>query len=318
MPEFDQLQIRKVDGGLLLIFRELLLRRRASAVASQLGLSPSAISHALTRLRDAFGDPLFIRRSHGLEPTQRALELGPRIEALIEMIGTAVSGDARFDPAESRRRFRIVCADHISTLLAPPLVEIFRREAPGATFSARPAFLHQALRAVRRDEADVAIGVFEQVPRGLVATPLFEDDYCVIARKDHPTVRGSVDLKTYLSIGHVFVGNPDGMLSEQSSLDDAKAMSATYGKVPSADLIRTHAYLIQWETVMLLVSESDVLADCPRRLAKRFASRLGLQVMDQPLPPFHMAVQAVRRADAPDAAVDWFMEKLTAVFAAPA
>src|SRR5580658_1413 len=141
MPEFDTLQIRKVDGGLLLIFRELLLRRRASAVASQLGLSPSAISHALTRLRDAFGDPLFIRRSHGLEPTQRALELGPRIEALIAALGAAVSDDQSFDAARSRRRFRIVCPDDIATLLAAPLVEAFRRAAPRASFSTRPAYL---------------------------------------------------------------------------------------------------------------------------------------------------------------------------------
>src|SRR5690348_16420879 len=100
MTDFDTLQIRKIDGGLLLIFRELLLRRRASSVAGQLGLSPSAISHALTRLRDVFGDPLFIRRSHGLEPTQRAIELGPKVEQLIQLIGTTVGGDAGFDPAE--------------------------------------------------------------------------------------------------------------------------------------------------------------------------------------------------------------------------
>ena len=96
-----------MDGGLLLIFRELLIRRRAGEVASCLGLSPSAISHSLTRLRDLFGDPLFIRRSHGLEPTLRAIELGPRIEALIELLGAVVGGDAGFEPGGSRRRFRI-------------------------------------------------------------------------------------------------------------------------------------------------------------------------------------------------------------------
>src|ERR1700753_4419677 len=107
MTEFDQLQIRKLDGGLLLIFRELLARRQASAVARQLGLSPSAISHALTRLRDVFGDALFVRRSHGLEPTRRALEIGPRIEALIAAMGEAVAGEAGFDPALTPRRFQI-------------------------------------------------------------------------------------------------------------------------------------------------------------------------------------------------------------------
>src|SRR5215469_5901896 len=111
MAEFDQLQIRKLDGGLLLICGGLLQRRQASADARQNGLSPSAISHALTRLRDVFGDPLFIRRSHGLEPTQRALELGPRIEALIEALGETVGGEAAFDPAATRRRFKIACAE---------------------------------------------------------------------------------------------------------------------------------------------------------------------------------------------------------------
>ena len=309
MAEFDTLQIRKVDGGLLLIFRELLLRRRASAVASQLGLSPSAISHALTRLRDAFGDPLFIRRSHGLEPTQRALELGPQIEQLIGLLGSAIGGAGGFDPGESQRRFRIVCPDHFATMLAAPLVEAFRREAPNATFSTRPAYLEHALRAVRRDEADVALGVFDQLPRGLAGRLLFEDDYCVIARVGHPTVQGAVDARTYITIGHVFVGNPDGMLADDTAYD-RKAMSASYGENPGPALIRSHAYFAEWETVMLLVAESDVLADCPRHLAQRFAARLGLQVLAPPYPPFKMPVQAVRRTDAPDAGVDWLMEKI--------
>lgn len=314
MAEFDALQIRKIDGGLLLIFRELLLRRRASAVAGQLGLSPSAISHALTRLRDAFGDPLFIRRSHGLEPTQRALELGPQIEQLIKLIGTAVGGDPGFDAGESQRRFRIVCPDHIASMLGGPMAEAFRREAPNATFSVRPAFLDRALRAVRRDEADVAIGIFEQIPRGLTAARLYDDHYCVIARAGHPIVQGSVDWSTYASIGHVFCGMPDGLLGDDPTFFDRKAISATYGDNPGPEMIRTRAYFAQWESVMLLVAETDLLADCPRRLAERFAARLGLQIIDPPYPLFPMQVQAVRRADAPDAGVDWVMEKIAAAF----
>jgi len=314
MAEFDTLQIRKIDGGLLLIFRELLLRRRASAVAGQLGLSPSAISHALTRLRDVFGDPLFIRRSHGLEPTQRALELGPQVEQLIKLIGTAVGGDAGFDPGDSHRRFRIVCPDHIASMLGGPLADAFR-EAPNATFSVRPAFLDRALRAVRRDEADVAIGIFEQIPRGLAATPLYEDHYCVIARVGHPRVAGAIDWPTYADISHVFCGIPDGLLADDAAFYDRRAMTATYGDNPGPGMIRTQAYFAQWESIMLLVAETDLLADCPRRLAERFAARLGLQIVAPPYPPFAMPVQAVRRADAPDAGVGWLMQKIAAAFA---
>ena len=308
MIEYDQTQIRKLDGGLLLIFRELMARRRASEVAQHLGLSPSAISHALGRLRDLFGEPLFIRRSHGLEPTQRAVELSPQIDALIELIGATVTTE-EFDPARTRRRFRIVCPDDIAPLIGDRLVNAFRAGAPRAHFSTRWAILERALRAVRRGEADVALGVFTQIPSGLVATPLFDDDYCVIARRGHPTVNGSVDLMTYARIGHIFVGNPDGMLSDETPID-RDVMNVTYGELPDAKLVRTHAFVTQRETAMLIVSGTDVLADCPRRLALRYADRLGLQVLDPPFEPFRYSVQAVRRAEPADPGLDWLMRRL--------
>jgi DNA-binding transcriptional LysR family regulator len=316
MSEFDQLQIRRVDGGLLLIFRELLARRQASAVARQLGLSPSAISHALARLREVFDDPLFIRRPHGLEPTQRALDLGPRVEALIEAIGQAVGGEPTFDPRGTRRRFKLACAQPIESVIGPALAQAFREEAPLATFSTRYAVLDHALRAVRRGEVDVALGVFGHIPPALAARRLFDDDYCVIARQGHPRVRGErVEAATYAMAGHIFVGNPDGALADESPIDRA-AIDATYGALPGPDVIRTHAYVSLWETAMLIVASTDAMADCPRSLATRYAARLGLQVLDPPFPPFRFTVQAVRRAGAADPGLDWFMTKLSAAIEA--
>ena len=308
MNEFDQSQIRKLDGGLLLIFRELLLRRRASEVAQHLGLSPSAISHALVRLRDTFGQPLFIRRSHGLEPTQKALELGPRIEALLTLMGETLSADIGFDPLRSRRRFRIACPDDIASLIGVRLVDTFARAAPAAHFATRWAILDRALRAVRRGEVDLALGVFRQIPAGLVATPLYDDDYCVIARRGHPTVDGAISLAAYGRTGHLFVGNPDGALADDTAID-REAMDATYGELPPAGLVSTRGYVPQWETAMLIVASSDVVADCPRRLAERYADRLGLQVLAPPFKPFRFTVQAVRSAGG-DLGVDWLMDRI--------
>lgn len=316
MNEFNSVQIRKLDGGLLLIFRELMARRRASDVAQHLGLSPSAISHALGRLRDLFGEPLFIRRSHGLEPTQRALELAPRIERLLGLIDEMVSADSGFDPAASRRRFRIAGPEDIASLIAEPLIAAFRREAPRAMFSTRWAILDRALRAVHRGEADVALGVFTAIPAGLSSQPLFDDEQCVIARKGHPRVDGSLDLATYARVGHLYVGNPDGALADDPPID-RPTMDATYGVLPLEPQIRTHGYVSQWETAMLAVSGSDVLAECPRRLAQRYAERLGLQVLEPPYPPFRFTIQAVRRAENNDAGVDWLMEKLAEAVATP-
>src|SRR3569623_518493 len=122
MSDFDLNQIRRLDGGLLLVFRELLRPRRASEVADRLVLSPSASSHALTRLRDLFGDPLFVRRPHGFEPTRRAEELGPKIEALIELAGQTLTTDAGFAPARSRRRFRFAAPEFVTALIGGTLI----------------------------------------------------------------------------------------------------------------------------------------------------------------------------------------------------
>ena len=311
MADFDQLKIRRVDGGLLLIFRALLAHRRASEVSQRLGLSQSAISHALTRLRDLFGDPLFIRRSHGFEPTRRALELGPRVEALIDLIGSAVSEDGGFDPKRSQRRFGIACPDWVMTLMADGLTESFRRAAPNAAFAARPVYLHRALAAVRRGEVDIAIGAFDAIPADLRSQKLYDDEYCVLARRAHPTVKGKVDADTYRTIGHVFVGNPEGALSDEEPWDD-EIMAATYGRLPEAnERVRTHGYVTSWETAMLMVSSSNALVECPRRLARKYARKLGLQVLDPPYPKFRFRIEAARRS-ADDPGVDWLVERVKA------
>src|SRR6185437_8973237 len=129
MSDFDVNKIRRLDGGLLLVLRELLRTRRASAVAARLGLSPSAISHSLNRLREVFDDPLFIRRPHGFEPTRRAEELGPQVDALLELAQRTLSRDAGFDPASSRRFFRFAAPEFVTALIGAELINRLRDRA---------------------------------------------------------------------------------------------------------------------------------------------------------------------------------------------
>jgi len=130
MSDIDFNNIRRLDGGLLLVFRGLLRRRQTTAVALELGLSQSAVSHALTRLRDLFEDPLFIRRPHGLEPTRRALELAPRVDALIDLAGETLEREGKFDAARSTRRFTLGAPESLMALIGANLVKAFRKYAP--------------------------------------------------------------------------------------------------------------------------------------------------------------------------------------------
>src|SRR4029450_7302967 len=107
MSDIKSTDIRRLDGNLLLVFRELIRTRRTTETARGLGITQSTVSHALARLRDLFGDPLFMRRPHGLQPTPRALELAPRIDSLIDMAGAMMTREGGFDPARSERQFRL-------------------------------------------------------------------------------------------------------------------------------------------------------------------------------------------------------------------
>jgi DNA-binding transcriptional LysR family regulator len=302
MSEFDLNQIRRLDGGLLLVFRELLRTRRASTVAQRLGLSPSAISHALTRLRDLFDDPLFIRRPHGFEPTRRAEELGPKIDALIELTGQTLSKDAGFDPALSRRMFRFAAPEFVTALIGAALINRLKAAAPEVTFGVSFSGEEDAFRALRKGEIEFAIGRFGAARPGFTVEPLFDDEYCVVARRDHPQLKGAIDEPQWQGIGHIYAWS-------------AAEVGGDTG--PAHIRIKSLAFVPQWLTALTMAASTDGLVTCARRLAERHAERLGLQVLDLPFPPNRISVSVMRRTGTADAGVDWFLGEVREAVALP-
>ncbi|HSH99263.1 MAG TPA: LysR substrate-binding domain-containing protein [Reyranella sp.] len=289
--DIEEPDIRRLDGRLLLVFRELARRRRTTEAARRLGITQSTVSHALGRLRELFGDPLFVRRPHGLEPTPRALELAPRIEALIDMAGTVMARGG-FDPARSERCFRLAAAEFVLALIGGPLIQALRRAAPRASFTVD--FLQGAatLAALERGEFDLAIGEFLRLPAGVETEPLYRDRYCVVARRRHPTIRGSIDERTYRTAANIFVGR-----SGETGI--------TAATLPDPKIVSTVALVPRWLTALTMVATSDAIATCPRRLAERMAPGLGLQVIEYAAAGPRFTVSAVRRAGDTDAGINW-------------
>ena len=284
------------------MFRELLRERRASRVAESLGLSQPAISHALTRLRDLFEDPLFVRRPHGFEPTRRALELGPQIEALIGLAGEALNPNAGFDPARSTRLFRIGAPDFVTGLIGAELINRFRVAAPRAYFAIGHVAEEDAFKALRQGEVDFAVGRFGAARPGYVVEPLFEDVYCVAARQGHPRVSGSIDVATWRAVGHIFAWNRSETGEDDG--DDDNGQVVALAAVP------------HWLTALTLVAATDGIATAPRKLVERHADRLGLQVLDMPFPPKRIVVSVMRRRGVADPGADWFLDEIRAAVAA--
>lgn len=302
MSDIDLNKLRRLDGGLLLVFRELLRTGRASQTAEKLGLSQPAISHALGRLRDLFDDPLFVRRPHGFEPTQRALALGPQIDALISLAGEALSPNAGFDPAHSTRTFRIGAPEFVTALIGSTLINRLRQIAPRVVFIVGHVSEEDAFKALRRGEIDFAVGRFGAPRPGYVVEPFYEDSYCVAARRGHPRLAGAIDLASWREFGHVFAWSPSETGEDAGDDNDGKV--AMLASVP------------QWLTALMLVSDTDGIATVPRKLAERHADRLGLQVLDLPVPPNKISVSVMRRKGVADRGAEWFLDLVRAAVAA--
>jgi DNA-binding transcriptional LysR family regulator len=298
MNEINMAKISQLDGSLLLVLRELLRQRRATAAAQRLGLSQSAVSHALARLRDLFDDPLFIRKPHGLEPTRHALELAPRIDHLLASMQDAMGLQSRFSAASTTRIFRIGAPDHVTTLLAPTLLQRLSASAPDARIAFSQELGAAAERALLRDELDLALGLFEQRERQLSFERLYEDRYCLIARRDHPILKRKLNPAQYARLDHVQV----------SVSADFRAPSFAQAD-PAWRPRRTAAAVPRFLIAFAVVAQSDSVAIVPSRLARRHARHFNLRVHALPFELAPISVRVARRKQ-PDAGIDFLIDQL--------
>jgi DNA-binding transcriptional LysR family regulator len=273
--------IRALDGTLLLIFRELLRTGRARDVAEALDLSPSAVSYALARLRLLFKDELFIRRSHGFEPTARAMELRPLLDNLISLAASLFAPEVAFDPADSQRCFRFAAPEFVAAVIAAPLIEGLRANGPAISMQVWPMPEAQALAAIRDETLDFALGRFERIEPPLRREDLYVDESCVIARADHPDVDAALNLRAWSLLDCMFSG-PRPPSHRQIGPDGAPSV-----------------------VTPLVVAATDHIATYPQRSAERLAALLPIRIV--PAPRSARIAISVARPGPSDAGLDWFL-----------
>ncbi|HXQ08569.1 MAG TPA: LysR substrate-binding domain-containing protein [Bradyrhizobium sp.] len=299
----DQIRLRRLDFSMLVIFRDLVRQQKTTIVAAQLGLSQSAISHALSRLREVLGDPLFVRRPSGLEPTLRALELLPKVETILRLAQDALDLPAHFDPVSSTRSFRLAGNDLVGALITPSLLGLLRKEAPGCRVAFKFAVGAASLNALRTNDLDLAIGRIWDLSEDFQATPVFEESFVVVIRKHHPATRGKLSLDDYLALDHILVsfsGGFWGMVDQ--ALKRRRLKRRVVASVP------------MFMTAMSTAAQSNLAATVPARLAAKYAKQLGLAVFDTPLKIDTFTISLVRHArSASDPGLDWLSHKILQV-----
>jgi DNA-binding transcriptional LysR family regulator len=298
-----KIDIRKIDMTLLLIFQEIMRHKKLTTAADRLGLTQSSISHALKRLRTIFEDELFIRQQNGVAPTAKAVELYPLIENIIELTRQALDASTDFVPASVRGVLRVGVLDNHSAQFAAPLIGLMRREAPGLQISFKPMERNHALRALAQNEIDVALGFFWKLSTSFVGKALFADGYVVVVRKGHPFIKKKLTLTEYVKADHLRISIAGRFHSlVDRALGERNLSRTLVAVVPS------------FFPALTTVAQTDLIATVPRRLAKIYARRFGLQVLDLPVKVQDYKVSAVlheRNEHSPMHA--WLIEKLSAI-----
>ena len=202
------MNLSKIDLNLLVYFSVLLREGNVTKAAEHLGLSQPAMSNGLRRLRKVFNDPLLVRTSNGMMPTDKAKELQPLVQNVLSQIELFVQPTIDFDPMHSKRLFRVMASDYAETTLLPRVRTRMAKEAPDTALDIlTPSDV--TFQDIEVGNVDLVINRFDQLPQSLHLSVLWNDNFSCVMREDSP-YRQDFNFDKYLMANHVWV-NKTGM-----------------------------------------------------------------------------------------------------------
>lgn len=300
MSDLSTSQLRRLDLTLLLVFLGLVRHRKAADVAAELGLTQSAISQAVKRLRDIFGDDLFLRRPHGMEPTATALALEDPVRRAVEALRGALGAARAFDPMRAEGVVRIAALDAEQAVLIPPLAARLRQSAPGLRLSVLPLGRGDAIGALNEGRADLALGFIWDLPDTILSEALYEENFLVTGLPQALPEAPLISLDAYCAADHVLV-SPAGDL--RGVVDDRLAAMGRRCAVT----LGLPAFL----PALAAVASSGGLLTLPSRLARRLAPGFGLVTATPPVEVRRFPVSVFwHRRNATDPRTAWLQGQL--------
>lgn len=197
------MNINMVDLNLLLVFDALQRTHSVTLAGEQLFISQSGVSNALRRLRDAFGDELFVRTAAGMLPTPMAESMAEPIHEALQQIRQAIENRGNFDASKSTRHFRLALSDVGQMSLLPHLLTYFYKHAPGISIETVPLSRHGIAEMMSVGDIDLAIGVVKPLGPGFYRRRFRSLRFVCAVSKSHPTIQGSINLEQFLQASFI-------------------------------------------------------------------------------------------------------------------
>jgi DNA-binding transcriptional LysR family regulator len=279
----------RIDLNLLVYLDALLRERNVTQAANQLNLSQPALSNGLRRLRELFNDPLLVRTSEGMTPTERALELEPLVRDVLGRIDQAVQPRGDFDPASAHRVFRIMASDYAESTLFPSVLGKLRTQAPGLTLDIMTpsdvSFLD-----VERGKVDMVINRFDAMPQSFHQIHLWNDSFTCVLSPQNP-VLDDFTLDNYLKANHVWVsktGMGVGVGVDPGDVQRLGWVDLALNRLGKKRQIRV--FTRHYQAAMTLAEQNDLIVTLPTRAAQLQVDNPRVVLRDPPLdiPPLEL------------------------------
>ena len=272
MQAAHELSLAGIDLNLLVVLDALLTERHVTRAAQKVGLTQSAASHALARLREELQDPLFVRTSEGMRPTTYGSRLAASVRDALQSLRTGLDRHPEFTPASSTRTLNVIMSDVSQMLYLPRLLPRIAAEAPGVTLHVRPLPAKAPHLILESGEVDLAVGAFSRLIAGCRQKRLYREHYVCVVRQDHPRFAQGMSSEAFCSVPQALV-DPRGYVHER--LDRWLAQQ----KVPRA----VKLYVPYFLSLPPVIARSDLLVIMASRVAKTYAEMLPLKIMPPPV-----------------------------------
>jgi LysR family transcriptional activator of mexEF-oprN operon len=305
MADISERDFRGLDLNLLLVFHVLMRERNVTRAANCLFIGQPAVSGALKRLRRTLGDELFVRTSHGMEPTARAIELASAITPLLSSLQQALSSHPSFDPATSERVFRVGLSDSLEVALMPALMERLALAAPKIRVISRVADRLNAAGQLDAGDIELAVAVLHEQPNWQRRLSLFGWTFVCLFNPRHIHIRGKrITLTEYLRHPHVitsFNASLHGFIDEQL---------LRLGHTRRVIFSSPH-----FATSPLIVKQMPAIVTVPTFIAATWRDSLGLTVSPLPIDvPVHEVAVSWTAANDGDPGMRWLVGEMAAAF----
>ena len=266
----------RIDLNLFRVFEAVLREGGITAAARTLNLSQPAVSHALARLREAVGDPLFERQGRAMVPTPVARGLAGPIRQALGGLENSLRTLDRFDPASATRRFTVAMRPQLEEQLLPSLIARMVSEAPGISLTSTAVDWRGMPGALADGTLDLAIDVPGPVGPDIRRRRLRDERTVVIARRGHPLLApgsGGLDLAAYLEAEHIRVS----LKRHRPGLEDIELARLGLER-------RIRLRCQSHSAALRIVSQTDLILTMAEPYARILNEPFGHRILPAPIP----------------------------------